>query len=177
MPSLIAVSLPPDAAPVGPFQLDGDTAVIGRDAACQFTVPHPSVGARHARLTRRGSRYFLEPLGADSPLVNSAPVTAPAALRHDDRIGIGGFVFRFVDDRPAGLVAGAQWVPDYLAPEQVNERPDAPPSEATDLHAVGVILFHMLTGELPFPPDLKEMGKLDAIAKRRFASCVRRCAE
>jgi serine/threonine protein kinase len=37
--------------------------------------------------------------------------------------------------------------PDYVAPEQVkNKRGDAP----CDLYATGVILFEMLTGELPF---------------------------
>ena len=78
--------------------------------------------------------------------------------------------------RPAAaMTAGAQPVPDYMAPEQIHERADSPPSDATDLHAVGVMLFQVLTGELPFAPGVRDGGKLDAIVKRRFVSAVDWC--
>ncbi|MBX9580907.1 MAG: hypothetical protein K2X87_11415 [Gemmataceae bacterium] len=69
------------------------------------------------------------------------------------------------------LVAGSQPVPDYLAPDQVRERAESPPSPATDLHAVGVMLYQMLTGDLPFDPGRSAFDRLEAIAKRRFRYC------
>jgi serine phosphatase RsbU (regulator of sigma subunit)/serine/threonine protein kinase len=75
------------------------------------------------------------------------------------------------------VAAGGLSVPDYLAPEQIDERPDRPVSAATDLHAVGVILFQMLTGDLPFPAGVDGFEKLQVIAKRRFTSAVARCRE
>ncbi|MBX3264125.1 MAG: protein kinase [Labilithrix sp.] len=48
------------------------------------------------------------------------------------------------DDPYAGLLAGS---PPYMAPEQVLGRPIGP---QTDIWAIGVMLYEMLTGERPF---------------------------
>ncbi len=39
--------------------------------------------------------------------------------------------------------------PSYLAPEMITEKPEITP--AADIYGLGVTLFRMLTGELPFP--------------------------
>lgn len=51
-----------------------------------------------------------------------------------------------------GMVVGS---PAYLAPEQLA---GAAPDAATDLYALGVLMFHLCTGQLPF--ESSNMGEL-----------------
>jgi len=55
-------------------------------------------------------------------------------------------------DRESGMIIGT---PSYMAPEQAQGR-TSEIGPATDIYALGVILFEMLTGRLPFEqPDSK----------------------
>jgi serine/threonine-protein kinase len=52
-----------------------------------------------------------------------------------------------VDPQPDGTVLGT---PAYVAPERLHGAPAAP---ATDMYALGVLLYHCLTGRLPWIAD------------------------
>jgi serine/threonine protein kinase len=76
-------------------------------------------------------------------------------LRGDAEAAFGGAALT-----NAGLVVGT---PAYMAPEQALGRQVEPP---TDLYAIGVILFEMLTGRLPFhDPDPLKLMTLHAKAR------------
>ncbi|HWX09767.1 MAG TPA: protein kinase, partial [Gaiellaceae bacterium] len=51
---------------------------------------------------------------------------------------------------------------DYLAPEQLTG--NSPPDSRSDIYALGVLLFELLTGELPFTGDQPVV--------RAFARCT-----
>jgi eukaryotic-like serine/threonine-protein kinase len=53
-----------------------------------------------------------------------------------------------------GRTEGVDGTPEYLAPERVN---GAPASQASDIYALGIVFFELLTGRLPFTGDLKEV--------------------
>ncbi len=61
-------------------------------------------------------------------------------------------IARRLDDLASDVTAAGEVVgtPTYLAPEQIEGRPTTP---ATDVYAVGVVLFEMLTGVAPFNGD------------------------
>jgi serine/threonine protein kinase len=54
-------------------------------------------------------------------------------------------------ERPTGLVGGLE----YAAPELLD---DAPPDPRTDVYGLGCVLYEMLTGSVPFPPESLALG-------------------
>ena len=53
-----------------------------------------------------------------------------------------------------GRIEGVSGTPEYLAPEQQD---GASTSQATDIYALGIVFFELLTGRVPFTGELSEV--------------------
>jgi len=53
-----------------------------------------------------------------------------------------------------GRIEGIDGTPEYLAPERQD---GAPTSQASDIYALGIVLFELLTGRVPFTGDLADV--------------------
>ncbi len=58
---------------------------------------------------------------------------------------------------------GLDGTPEYLAPERID---GAPASQASDVYALGIVFFELLTGKLPFTGEMK-----DVFEKQRKQPC------
>ncbi|RSS81944.1 serine/threonine-protein kinase [Streptomyces sp. WAC06614] len=75
--------------------------------------------------------------------------------------------------RAAGVTGSGQLIgtPEYMAPERFLLEPDGP---ATDLYAVGCVLFEMLTGQQPYlAPDYGDLARLHTHAPVPSARALR----
>jgi PAS domain-containing protein len=55
-----------------------------------------------------------------------------------------------------GRLEGIDGTPEYLSPERIDGSPASP---ASDIYALGIVFFELLTGHLPFHGDLQEIFK------------------
>src|SRR5271165_6282281 len=55
------------------------TLVLGRSSSADLRLPHASISRRHARLQRRGERFFLEDLGARTAPTSTRSASARSA--------------------------------------------------------------------------------------------------
>lgn len=96
------------------YPLGVDAANIGRSGENAIVLVHERVSRRHAQVEWNGDQYLLRDLGSrNGTYLNGRRIEAPAALRHGDLIGIGGFTLFFdaadetigaeEDATPAGL--------------------------------------------------------------------------
>jgi len=69
--------------------------ILGRSSSCDLRLPHASISRRHARLTRRGERLFLEDLGSQNgTFLDDERLAGPHELQVGQRIHIGPAVLR-----------------------------------------------------------------------------------
>ena len=79
--------------------LAGDRMTIGRAEDCAVRLEDPDVAAHHATLVHRDGAWWIEAVSAETPtLVEDRPITRER-LGAADRVRIGGFVLRLVEDR------------------------------------------------------------------------------
>jgi len=92
---------------------------------------------------------YLHRRGLSQNLINPQTVWIAPHLPFQSRIRIACFGFQFVmGEAFLTTEQGYQSVVAYLAPE-VRQGPDKTADFQSDLYSVGVILFRLLTGELP----------------------------
>ncbi len=67
---------------------------IGRDAACDITIPSHFISKRHARISRSGEQWMLEDLGStNGSTLNGQPLTIPRPLNRGDKFTVGDTEF------------------------------------------------------------------------------------
>ncbi len=73
-------------------------------------------------------------------------------VTRDDRVKVADFgIARAISEATAQQQASQVWgTPQYLSPEQAAGEPATP---ASDVYAIGIILFELLSGHLPFTAD------------------------
>ena len=101
MPSLILLKSPGGATSGQTYPLSaGKTHVIGRDAdQCNIVIPNSSVSRKHAIIDSKDGRFVVEDLGSrNGTLINQNRIATPTALKHDDRVKICDFLFRYHDE-------------------------------------------------------------------------------
>lgn len=78
------------------FQLDRDSAVIGRSGECDVSLDVAAVSRRHANVTRAGGRFYVEDLESrNGTLVNGQKIVGRTPLRDGDRILVCDQEFSF----------------------------------------------------------------------------------
>ena len=71
------------------------TLVLGRSSSADLRLPHASISRRHARLQRRGERFFLEDLGSQNgTYVDEERLSSEREVLLGQRIHIGPAVLR-----------------------------------------------------------------------------------
>lgn len=75
-----------------PQEMIRDTYVIGSSNRADLWVNMPKIDTRHVKISREGTRYFLEDLGSDAgTVINGEKLKGRHELRHEDSIFLAGY--------------------------------------------------------------------------------------
>ena len=100
---------------------------------------------------RRGA---LHPQPSDPPRRHQDREHLPRAARPAQRRLVKLLDFGLVARRTSAAPTALDGTPEYLAPERID---GAPASQASDIYALGIVFFELLTGKLPFTGDLEDV--------------------
>jgi pSer/pThr/pTyr-binding forkhead associated (FHA) protein len=88
------------------YPLWKDSCFIGRSASAEISLPDETVSVVHARLWRRGGRWWLEDLDSrNGTLLNQIPVVKKTVLCAGDRIRVGRILLEFRSEESAAPAA------------------------------------------------------------------------
>src|SRR5262245_10654716 len=107
MPSLVLIKSPGTASANQSYPLTGQLYVLGREETCDIVVPNHAVSRKHAQISQRlGGQFYVEDLKSrNGTTVNNEPVNEPRLLKHEDRLKICDFLFRYHDEAAANRPA------------------------------------------------------------------------
>lgn len=75
----------------------GEEWIVGRDPdLCTIVIEDPKTSRQHFRIRKTDAGYVIENLSTSNPvLINGLPIAQPTQLKEEDRVTVGGTVFRF----------------------------------------------------------------------------------
>lgn len=111
--------------------LDGDTTVLGRSEVCDVAIDFISISRKHAQITHRAGRFFLEDLKSrNGTLLNGQAVQGEHELSEGDEIEICDVLLSFHVkeappephvDRPAECATLVPELADEASPESSHD--------------------------------------------------------
>ncbi len=134
MPNLILIKSPVGTATPQTFPLNADQSgktSIGRQKTppdeCDIVIDDgkQAISRKHAVISQGQGKFFVESLGRNGTLLNNKLVEGKVPIKHEDRLKICDFLFRFQDERftaPAPLPK--DWMsnlPDPVAGDETGE--------------------------------------------------------
>ncbi|MFW6070532.1 MAG: FHA domain-containing protein, partial [bacterium] len=111
------------------YTLSQEEHILGRDDRSDIVLNAPSVSRRHARIVRRGGKFYIEDLGSSNgTFLNDQPIEKPVALSSGDEIALGRTIrLRFTQE----AIAPQRTMLESAAPRIEPSKGAAQPQEET----------------------------------------------
>ncbi len=90
IPSVPQLQLVAESDALETYRFDQEEIRVGRDPAADLCLDHPTISARHARLSFHHSQWWVEDLHSkNGTFLNGEPVGEPMVITQGDRLGFG----------------------------------------------------------------------------------------